>query len=256
LAKELTPLIVVLDNDENQFFKVAALINHNINQDAHFYDGVKDVPCYIGSDYVPLCRKKLENAKLRQGSRFNAEDIVVTFGGTNPNNLTLKVLQALHAIDPVLRVSVVLGRGTPADICDKIRHWMRESGNCWNFYHGLSHEDFLELLASSRCAVSAPGNTLYELCYLGIPTLAIAENEATLRVANAFASRGWCRSIGLGTKLPQGELIMALQEFIDRDDPINSRRTCSLDGRGVGRIIDVILNVIAERHGIATIARQ
>lgn len=245
LCRQLHPVVVILDNDENQFFSVSALINYNINQDPDFYAYKAHTLCYIGTDYVPLSRRRLDRAKLADNQKFRRGDIVVTLGGTNPNRLALKVLRALFTIDPRYRVRLVLGGGTPIEMRNEIVAWLAEHSMLCNVYCDLPQCEFYELLAKCSCAISAPGNTLYELCYLGVPTAIIAENEQTLRVAESFAERGWCVNLGLGTKLTHADLVSLLRKFLTNTEISEPRNlACSFNGRGVERIIGIMETII------------
>jgi len=243
LASTISPMVVILDDDQNQFFQVSALINYNINQDPAFYASQK-TPCYVGINYVPLNRKKLEQAKSSNSGKFRRGDIVITFGGTDPNQLALRVLQALFVLNPQSHISLVLGGGSPQSIYKEISSWLKGHPMLCNTYYDLPQEEFYQLLAVSSFAISAPGNTLYELCFLGIPTAAIAENEATLRVAEKFAQNRWCTNLGLGINLPVNDLVPSLGKFLH-----NNRRPKAppLDGRGIDRIIDIVKGVIESK---------
>jgi spore coat polysaccharide biosynthesis predicted glycosyltransferase SpsG len=244
LTRAVEPVVLILDNDENQIFPVAALVNYNVSQDPDFYASSPGVRCYIGTTYVPLCRTRLDRAKLSTGKKIRMPDVVITMGGTDPNRLSLKVLEAIRLIDPGLSICVVVGSGAPDSARRGILAWLAANELAWELHDGMPQEEFFELLATASLVVSAAGNTLYELSYLGVPTAALAENEATLRVAQEFAARGWCTSLGLGTELSIETLAGRLLSVLGGRQGTAVEPALATDGRGVERIATIVAGVL------------
>ena len=85
---------------------------------------------------------------------------------------------------------------------------------------------------------------MYEVCYLGIPAAALAENAATWRVAEAFARRSWCQSLGCGPLMSDAELRVALQRALNAAVPV-----ATFDGLGLQRIVDALQAVLVPFAG-------
>jgi len=58
-------------------------------------------------------------------TRPTVEEVLVTFGGTDPANLTLRALEALEGVPAEFAVTVVLGRGYAA--ADSLTAWTRHT---------------------------------------------------------------------------------------------------------------------------------
>src|SRR5258706_213935 len=66
----------------------------------------------LGTQYVTL-RREFRQAKLRAEAPGVARNLLVTFGGSDPDNLTESVLRALATDPPGVNVTVVVGGGNP-----------------------------------------------------------------------------------------------------------------------------------------------
>lgn len=238
LTERINRTIVILDNDENQIVSSDALINYNIAQDKEFYQTQTGLNVFSGPEYAPLNRDILDKARLSHEFGFRNGDIVVSLGGTNPNRLALKVLMALKAAGINYGISIVLGRGTPKDMVGEIKAWIEQSSVDCNVYFGLPQREFFSLLAKSKAIISAPGNTLYEILYLGVPVAAIAENDLTFRVASKFENRKCCFNLGMGPDLTINQLAGKLSAFLSTQKQCQQKPGV-IDGKGVERIIEI-----------------
>lgn len=120
-------------------------------------------------------------------------NILLTFGGTDPNNQTLKALQALQQIDFKGRVVTVLGFGYQHDtknleafeIDVEIRHAV---------------DDMAELMRQADLALTSAGRTVTELISIGTPTIVICQNLRELRHTHASGPYGVI-NLGLGASV-------------------------------------------------------
>ena len=112
--------------------------------------------------------------------------ILVTMGGVDKPNATLKVLSALSAVkcNSKIKVTVLLGPKAPnytqiQDFSLKNLDW-------------IEHHDFVENMAElmSECCISigAPGSTSWERACLGIPSIIIPLAENQTDIANNLAA--------------------------------------------------------------------
>jgi len=165
--------------------------------------------------------------------------ILVTMGGSDPDNVTLAVIEALCLVKNQLEVVVVIGGNNP--------HRPSLESAATNF-HGnfrlLTNAGMPELMAWADLAVSSSGTTSAELCMLGLPAILIdiAANQSPvakeldrLGAAIHFAPSDLRDRQQLARRvehvLASSELRMRLSE---------TARTL-VDGEGAQRVVSAIL---------------
>lgn len=121
----------------------------------------------LGIDYMPL-RKEFWDVDVpkRNGKIRN---ILITFGAQDFKNVTPKVLAFLLEKLPKYNYYVVGGKLSDDEI---------KKENI-QYYDSVNAEQMLELMLKTDLAVSAAGQTTYELARVGLPTIAIgvADNQ-------------------------------------------------------------------------------
>jgi UDP-2,4-diacetamido-2,4,6-trideoxy-beta-L-altropyranose hydrolase len=132
----------------------------------------------LGPEYLIL-NPKIFDVKNNQRKEF----IAISFGGSDPNNLTLFVLSLLKEHMSLVNVLVILGPGYKHDrsLIEKIINKKQILDNPLNLF---------EVFAKSFIVITAFGVTLQELFYLDIPAGIIANYQNDfddfLRIENYY----------------------------------------------------------------------
>lgn len=167
------------------------VLNQNSYADESLYANRDPSTCLLlGPRYVLLRREFWPWRGWRREIVPVARKILVTLGGSDPDNVTLEVLQALNLVEvSELDVVVIVGGGNPhaaslEDEAQYSRHKIRLERNVTNMP---------ELMAWADLAISAGGSTCCELAFMGLPTCMIVlnENQQPLVAALAAAGIGW-----------------------------------------------------------------
>lgn len=155
---------------------------------------------YYGPDYFCLRDEFLISDPISINSEV--KKIVLTFGGTDPLNLTEKTLHAIYSFckKKKIEIHVVLGLGyrnnnINIDYPDA------------TIYRNISAVS--EVMKLADVAFSSAGRTTYELAALGIPSIIISQNERELTHFFASEENGF-KSLGLGINVSSEDI---LQEF-------------------------------------------
>jgi len=146
------------------------VLNGTINAETFPYRKKPGKEYLLGTKYIPL-RKEFWNAVSR---KFNRElsSILITFGATDSQNLTSSVLKSLQENFPAIKKKVVIGCGfINKNEIEKLRDSNTE------LFYSPSASFMRELMLSSDIAITAAGQTLYELAETGTPSIAIAVAE-------------------------------------------------------------------------------
>lgn len=133
----------------------------------------------VGPRYALLRREFQTQRPPHEPCRERARNILISFGGADPDNVTSQALQALvRMADPDLHIAVVAGPANPH--VESLRTLAASLPSQHQFLHAVT--DMSKLMAWADLAVSAAGSTCWELCCFGVPMLLvpIADNQADI----------------------------------------------------------------------------
>ena len=222
LAGRLKTTCVILDNSEHREIPATLLVNFSITQKQEFYENAERflTRYLIGPRYFPM-KKSLRDA-MPVRIRKKARSIFVNQGGSDPYGLTVKIISALEKACLKEKVSVVLGGALKDDLKKEIKILRSSLKGDYSFYSNLPQVKVYELMRKSDLAISAAGNLLYELAFLGIPTLVVSHHERHDAVANAFHKKGAAFNIGIGSAISEAMIKETVLRFMN---DYNGRRS-------------------------------
>jgi UDP-2,4-diacetamido-2,4,6-trideoxy-beta-L-altropyranose hydrolase len=184
---------------------------------------------YLGAEYFPLNPEFLKAKRLKH-ERFT---ILVTMGGSDPNNITAKVAKALKMIKEDFKAIIVLGSAFgKQNIPSDRRFTVIKNPN-----------NMAKLMASSDLAITAFGTTLYELAYMGVPTLIISNYAKERSEIDTLERFGTSISIGYFKDITEATILKAVdRSMLDRTRATKLSRNGKVlvDGKGVQRIIKLL----------------
>lgn len=143
-----------------------------------------------GAAYAML---RPEFARLRESSlsrRRNGpvRELLVSLGGTDPDNNTAQVLQALAVAELPANCRVTVVMGAKAPWLDDVRR--RADALPYPAEVVVNARDLAARMAQSDLAIGAAGTTAWERCCLGLPTLIVLQAENQRPGAKALAAAG------------------------------------------------------------------
>ncbi|EME70302.1 spore coat polysaccharide biosynthesis protein [Paramagnetospirillum caucaseum] len=128
-----------------------------------------------GADYA-LLRPQFAEARPASLARRDGSlrRILVSLGGTDPDNVTLRVLDAIAASGLEVAVDVVMGAKAP-----HLETVLARAAAMAGARVLVGTGDMAGLMAGADLAIGAGGTTTWERCCLGLPTLmlVIADNQ-------------------------------------------------------------------------------
>ena len=125
-----------------------------------------------GSDYYFL-RDEFETAKTNSFSK-DVKKLLVTFGGTDQHNLTLKTLRNIVDILGNIKIEVVCGGGyLHKEELDKFINAHKDKNIDVTFQTGIISKKMEEC----DLAITSNGRTVYELAHMHIPSIVISQHE-------------------------------------------------------------------------------
>jgi UDP-2,4-diacetamido-2,4,6-trideoxy-beta-L-altropyranose hydrolase len=252
-------LMVVDDTAHLPRYDADLVLNQNLGADRLPYVCDEEATLLFGPRYALLrpefhChgtapQAEQESASMRPSSIINhpspttsatAKRILVTLGGSDPENVTRLVIRALGQVDvPGLEARIVVGPANPH--VDSLRAELGPGSR--NVQLLTQVVDMPELMAWADVAISAAGSTCWELALVGLPALitVVADNQQL--TADALAEAGAAVHLGPSGQLTVERIARQLSSLC-RDPKRRARQSEAgrrlVDARGAQRVVAVM----------------
>ena len=230
-------LLVIDDTAHLDHYYADMVLNQNINAERLHYSCDPNTHLLLGTRYVLLRSEFLTWRGWQREIPQVARKVLVTLGGSDPDNQTLKVIQALQQVNvDGLEAMVVLGASNP-HFCE-LQSAVRNSQFAIRFVQNVTNMP--ELMAWADIAVSAGGSTCWEMAFMGLPTaiLELAENQRG--VAEGLDSRGVALNLGWYAEVSELNLTKALKTLMPnpaRRKAMSEEGQRLVDGTGTDYVV-------------------
>jgi UDP-2,4-diacetamido-2,4,6-trideoxy-beta-L-altropyranose hydrolase len=179
-------LLVIDDMAHLEHYYADIVLNQNLHAEQLHYCCKPYTQLLLGTEYVLLRREFLKWKDWKREIPEIGRKVLVTLGGGDPDNVTLKVIRAMNKLElEDLEVRVVIGPSNPhmASLKEAVHH------SPFTIHLSPSVRNMSELMAWADVAVSAAGSTCWELAFMGLPSvvLVLAENQS--RVAQLLVEK-------------------------------------------------------------------
>ena len=221
-------LLVVDDYGHADFYHADWVLNQNISACEELY--AKRSPAtklLLGPKFAMLRKEFLAYKGWQREIAPVAKKILLTLGGSDPDNVTLQVIQALIDLD--LHVKVVIGGSNPH--LREIEKFIQSQNNSTAVIEVVVNATNMpELMAWADLAVAAAGSTCWELAFMGLPSMFVILAENQLEIAMQLDAEGFGICLGNGVGLKNDKLAEAISALA-RDN--NFLKIVSKIGRGL-----------------------
>jgi UDP-2,4-diacetamido-2,4,6-trideoxy-beta-L-altropyranose hydrolase len=229
--------VLFVDDDGNAAPYCADLVlNQNVHASEGLYpDRAEHTRLLLGPRYILLRREFAFWRKRPFEIAPQARRILVTMGGSDPDNVTEHILRVLLA-EPNLELTAVVGGSNPhlASIEQLV-----EKANC-SIRLLKDVSDMAAVMVWADLAVAGAGTTSWEMCMLGLPAAlcVLAPNQE--RIANELARLGAAADLGDAAGAPADALGNVLCELIRsqaKRTAMSARGREIVDGLGPERVL-------------------
>jgi UDP-2,4-diacetamido-2,4,6-trideoxy-beta-L-altropyranose hydrolase len=233
-------LLFIDDYGHADHYYADIVLNQNIYADMSFYKNYEQYTRFLlGTKYVLLRREFLKYSGWCRDIPNVARKILVTLGGSDPDNVTLKIIDALRTAElEGLEVKVVVGGANPH--FDLIHETVKDLSN---FTLIKNADNMPELMAWADVAISAGGSTCWELAFMGLPSIVIPIAENQKPIAKELKSKNIAEVIEGNIFQNQKELAILISDFLQNYElcsAFSKRMAQHIDGKGQYRIINAI----------------
>ncbi|MBK4731005.1 UDP-2,4-diacetamido-2,4,6-trideoxy-beta-L-altropyranose hydrolase [Oxynema sp. CENA135] len=214
------------------------ILNQNIYANDSFYkQRSPDTQLLLGTRYALLRCEFWAWRGWRREIAPIARKILVTLGGGDRDNVTLKVIQALQHLDNSdLDVAIVIGGSNPH--YSSLEKAARSSKFSIRLLQNIT--DMPELMAWADLGISAGGSTCWELAFMGLPSLTVILAENQRAIAETLAKEKIAINLGDYRELDLNRMTQAIADLLGSKTKRAqiSQRACQLvDGEGSERVL-------------------
>ncbi len=229
-----------------------------VSRDAQFVISVmnedRETPegFYGGPNFAILRRhfQGRERAFREQPAR-----ILLTFGGADPQALTLKVARALAPLSDEIEVVSVAGPAFPHT--RMFEALQRNLGRNLPLVRGVDVQ-IANLMLEADLVLCSGGMSVYEIAALGTPGLVLAQNAREDRRMREFARFGTIEYLGLGVDVDESVILDRVRQILadaSRRRTMSARGRSLVDGYGAARAAEIVLEQVeADSNGKAATA--
>lgn len=220
------------------------VLNQNLYADREMYDSGADmtVGYLLGSRYSLLRREfyPQRNAEKRKGvTGMSGSNILITFGGADPVNMTGYILGVVNDLAKDTNVDVLVGAANPR--AEEYKTFINCSSGQFRMYCDVSTmSDFIERAA---LVIGPTGSSHLEFIRHGKYAVYFTLAENGERVAESIKDLGLGVAFDLGVRPEKAEL-SSLFEDIRQDKKTTMVQTYGsdlVDGMGAFRVVDELL---------------
>jgi len=155
-------------------------------------------------------RDEFNGAKINQFQE-NVRKLLITFGGTDPNNYTHQVMHLIHDYCKENKISIVIVSGAGYKYIKELEKILKDYSNV-KFYHSLGIMS--EIMEDCQIAISSNGRTVYELAHMHIPTIILSHHHREDTHNYAVEDNGFI-PLGIFNKRKENALMKSLSLLVE-----------------------------------------
>jgi len=161
---------------------------------------------YYGHRYFVL-RNEFQFSSPVTGINKEVKQVLLTFGGVDPNDYTNRVIREIHdyCLSQRISIKVVLGLGYSR------MHEIKSYPGI-RIYRNVAY--LSDLIQKSDICFTSAGRTTFEMASMGVPTFILCQNQR--EASHFFASEKYgFVNFGLGYQLKPGEILKAFRNMVE-----------------------------------------
>lgn len=246
-VKNHTKKILVIDDLGDRIHQCDCLLDQTYNCSADKYEHQVSDHCHLmlGTKFALLRDEFTEIYKQKSNKERN---ILVMFGATDANNLTLKTLQLLSQRTDINEINIIVG--SSALHIKSVQAFIDEQSlkNFQNINLHINPNNIAQLMQNAYLAIGAAGTTSWERCASGLPAVVVIQAENQRQIAHQL------QQAKVITYIEESEMTKLLNKRIDQwlNNDLNYEFAVTqamniCDGLGSKRVAKNILNLITSQ---------
>ena len=237
--REFVRRIMVFDELANREHDADILLDQQYSTEKTRYNRLIPEKCIqlLGPEFAVLKSQfRLAREKLRERSGA-IKRIMVSMGGTDKKNATSLVLKAFYKMNHFgFDIDVVIG-----PTCKHRLDIAQVTSHIPNTNLHFNVENMADLMAACDLAIGDAGNTTWERCCLGLPTLMVITSENQRTVAEELSKGDFITYVGCYEDTKEDDIVEKITYLINNSKAvkeISGRVKGLVDGNGTKRVVN------------------
>lgn len=230
------PVIAITDDSLRREIDADIVINGNPNQLELDYSD-KPGRYLLGPKYF-LMDPEYRNFEVEKPDG-SVRKILLSFGGSDHNNLLFRVLQIFKRIKLDLSLLVITSKAS--GYLDSLKEFLEQLPVTFELFVDVN--SLISFWGQCDIAITAAGNTLFERIATRLPGATLCQLERQVEIADCFEAMGVNVNLGFGPDVSDETLLKRIIDFIDNRELQRlqyQRSPDIIDGKGFGRLINEI----------------
>lgn len=226
------------DYGHAESYSADLILNQNLSAQPNLYQNrIPNTRLLLGIKYTLLRKEFWQWRGWQRKISTVANHLLITLGGSDPNNVTAWVLDALQKIqNQTFKITVIVGNTNPHRnaLIEKVKHSIHEIDLVFDAI------DMSSYLVSANLAISAGGSTTWELAFLGLPSLIVTLADNQRAIAQALHEKGIAISVGEASELNADQFVNLLQQLAHNPEHrqmMSQKGQALIDGEGGDRVV-------------------
>jgi len=175
-----------------------------------------------------------------------AENILLLFGGSDPNNLTLRSIKAVEKLN-LKNISVVIVIGLGYRFKNKLDIYVNRLKNKgFKIRKEQNVKTIAKFLSTTDLVITSNGRTIYEAAAMGVPCISISQNEREVRHLFSHTCKGII-NLGIEFNVSEEDIASALKRVLD-DYSLRQKMGNNLKSFDLRKGTDRVLRLIFDKY--------
>lgn len=228
---------VIIFEDEKKYFSNPHLLINSNDWAKKFYKNSNNK--LLGIKYNTISFKFFK----KNGFDVRSNKILISMGGEDPNNVTLKLISIIYKSIPKIKFLIILGHSHPN------RRSVKEFCEEKSIDHKIINnpEDISVFLTNLRFVISAGGLSAYEFASARIPQLITILDKHQFKIANMIKKKNCGNILNYNSNLNSIKISHKFKNFFNNQEQLltMSKNTKKLiKNSGCEKIINNILKIV------------
>lgn len=221
--KVVNPLVermMVIDDLANRPHECDLLLDQNLygNMKSRYDDLIPDrTVVLLGPEYTLLREEFLEAKEKPSAYVGTIDQLLVSFGGSDPTNETMKTLKAVMNFERRPSVDVVLGDSSPHKR-DVLAFCEREE----NFNVHIQTHEMARLMKRADLAIGAGGSSVWERCYMELPSMVIETADNQREIIECLREKGAIFYLGKSKDISSEQIFQELDKVMKKPELVRN----------------------------------
>jgi len=244
--------IMAIDDLANRQHNCDILLDQTLGRTTNDYKDRVPSHCQLllGSDFIML-RDEFVQSRLRaeigRTNTFEIKNILITLGGTDPDNIAENLLTWLIKLKETnCEIQVTLVANQTSNFIKDLKDLALTN----NWIQIISNPTSMaELMLAADISIGSSGATAWERCCLGLPTLSIISADNQNFLSENLSQAGAIINLGHFSTLSYANFEKAIKQILNNtktyQQMVNKSFACC-DGLGVKKVITAVLESLSD----------